>query len=339
MTDKTQNTKMFEVDRSNMKQILIDFPSQFATGYSAAADAGSSLKNNKFENIIVAGMGGSALPGALLEMLAEYQLDLQIPVYIHRSYELPRQATDKSLVIIISYSGNTEEALSAYQKAKTENHTICAITSGGKLEEFAQTDEIPLVLVPKNVQPRIALGYQFSALLALLANAGIIKPQKKEMEELESALSPEKLEKTAEKLAEKIDSKTPLIYSSRDYRHLAYILKIQMNENGKRHAFANYFPELNHNEMVGYETKNDMFVLVLRDKDDHPKIQKRMELTADIIKKRGYSVEYIDINGENMYNKVFNTILFGNWLSYYLAIKAEIDPTPVDIVEEFKKEL
>ena len=337
---------MSEVDKDNMKQTILEFPGQFNVGYSAGNNTKDRIERKRFDNIVIAGMGGSALPGALLNMFSD-GIGLKIPVYVHRSYGLPKEAGDKSLVFIISYSGNTEEALSAYKKAQTENYDIAAITSGGELEKLAKKDGVPVALVPKDIQPRIALGFQFSALMSMLADAGTILSQEKEIKELSSSLDAEQIEKNARDLAEKIGEKTPLIYASESNVQLAYILKIQMNENAKRHAFYNYFPELNHNEMVGYNENakgkmqkvKDFFVLMLRDKDDHPRIQKRMQLTADIIKKRGFEIEYIDIEGDNMYNKAFNTILFGNWLSYYLAINAGIDPTPVNIVEEFKKEL
>ena len=328
-----------------MRQTIFDFPSQFKVGYTAAGTAGKEYRERKFENIIIAGMGGSALPGELLKTVAG-ELGLKIPVTLHRDYKLPKDGSvrESTLVIISSYSGTTEETLSAYEEALKQNLAIIAITNGGTLKTRAEEMNTPLATVPEGIQPRLAMGYQFAALLALLNNVGLVPSRKNEMAELEKSLNGTALEKAGKNLAQKIKNATPLIYSSKKYGALSYILKIQMNENAKLHAFANTFPELNHNEMVAFGeeqmTNGKSFsVLMLRGEDDDARIQKRMGLTAELIENKGYPVHTIDIEGQTIYNRVFNTILLGNWLSYYLAINRNIDPTPVDIVEDFKKKL
>lgn len=327
-----------DIDKSNMKQMILDFPGQFPVGYGAAGDAGKSFAGKEFKNIVIAGMGGSALPGELLKMFAQ-ELNLKLPVIVSRDYSLHSYAGPDSLVIAISYSGNTEETVSAYMEAKKKDFSLAVIASGGKLKELAEEDKNPFALIPSGTPPRLAIGYQFAALLGLLANSGIIENQEQVLQELASSLKPEEAMGPARELAEKIKNKTPLIYTSENYRQLAYILKIQINENGKRHAFYNCFPELNHNEMVGYTTKNDFYALIFKSEDDDPRIVKRMELTAKLIQDKGYDADIIDISEKNRYNRVFNTALFGAWLSYFFAVQNEIDPTPVDIIEDFKKSL
>lgn len=328
-------------DKSNMYQMILDFPHQFPQGYKAAGDAGKKYAQISFDSIVVAGMGGSALPGNLLRTFAE-ELDIKLPIIVHRNYGLPPALKlTRALVIIISYSGNTEEALSVYDEAHKSGLAVAAITTGGKLGERAKADGHPLILVRAVLPPRLAMGYQFSALVAFLANAGIIKSQTSTMDALEKSLRPTKILDDAKKLLPSIEDKTPLIYASQKYGVLAHILKTQFNENAKIHAFANTFPELNHNELEGYGDSNSsqFVVLFLKSPNDKIQIQKRMELTAQIIEKQGFAVHTIDIKGENIYNEIFNTTLFGFWLSYYLAINKNIDPTPVQIIEDFKKKL
>lgn len=322
-----------------MYQTIMDFPEQFLIGYKAAKGVGSKYSNKKFDKIIVAGMGGSALTGDLLFDIFYKQANLKIPSHVHRDYNLPKSTRQNTLVIIISYSGNTKETLSVYQEAKNNNLSIITITSGGKLKEYSKKDNVPSVTVPGGIQPRMTLGYQLSALVAVLENANLIDSQKNEFKKLSQTLDPNLNKNDAEKLAKKIGKSTPIFYSSYKYKSLSYILKIQINENSKRHAFFNIFPELNHNEIEGYEKSSKYFILILRGDDDDERIQKYMKLTKKIIEKKGHPVTTIDIKGKNVYNKVYNTILFGNWLSYYLAIQNNIDPTPVNLIEEIKKQL
>jgi len=318
-----------------MEKMILDFPAQFAQGYKAGQEAGKEYVGVKIENIIICGMGGSALPGSVLEMSAT-EIGLQIPVRIHRNYGLPKEATNRDLVVVISYSGNTEEALSSYKEAREKEIPLVAITTGGPLQKMGEENNTSVVLIPDGLPPRLAIGAQYSALAAVLENSGVIGPQEKNFEELARTLDAKKHSQFAESLAENLKEFTPLIYSSQKYKNLAYILKIQLNETSKKHAFCNYFPELNHNEMVGFETDGNFAVLILRAEDDDPKIKRRMELTASILKEKGVGVEFLDIQGEKVYDRIFNTVIFGNWLSYYTAVKNGVDPIPVEIIEKFK---
>lgn len=321
-----------------MEKLILDFPAQFSQGYKAGKGVGSQYAASSFENIVVCGMGGSALPGEILEMSAA-QIGLALPVRTHKNYGLPEYAAKKSLVIVVSYSGNTEEALSSYKEALEREIAVVAITTGGQLAKEAEAKNLPFVLIPGGLPPRVALGQQFSAILAVLENAELINSQKNNLDLLKMSIDPGKYSDKALALADSIKERTPLIYASEKYKNLAYILKIQFNENAKKHAFCNYFPELNHNEMAGFETGGNFSVLILRADDDNPRVKERMELTAKIIKEKKIPVELLDIEGEKMYDKIFNTIVFGNWLSYYTAVKNGVDPIPVEIIENFKKEL
>ena len=157
---------------------------------------------------------------------------------------------------------------------------------------------------------------------------------------MRNTLDVEELEKQGKEIAEKIKDTTPLVYSSYTNKALSYVLKIKFNENAKTMAFANVVPELTHNEMTGLTLPKDNFtILLLRDTNDHPRVRKQMELLEDLVKEYKIKIQAIDIIGEGMYNRTFNTLLLGDWISYHLALLYKVDPTKVELVEEFKKRL
>lgn len=318
-----------------MKETILNFPSQFKEGLKRA---GGVKAEGEFGNIVVCGVGGSALPADLLTV---YLPDLTLAVYIHRSYDLPAQADQNSLVICISFSGNTGETISAFEEAQKRNFKVVAITKGGRLGQLAKKYHTPLVLLPQvEIQPRSATGYIFASLIKVLANCRIVEDKSKEISALAEDLKPAELENQGKSLAEKLIGKTPLCYASDRFKALARIWKIKFNENSKIMAFWNYFPELNHNELVGITNLQGKFrAVILQDRDDHPRILKRMALTADLFKKKGIGVDFIEIKGKNNLTKIFSALLLGDWTSYYLARNYKIDPFPVEMVEEFKKRL
>jgi len=322
-----------------MKQVIIDSPNQLKTGLELAENIKVS---GDFKNVIICAIGGSALPYNILTSI----IKTTIPIFIHRDYNLPELASADSLIICISYSGNTEEGLSSLQEAINKNFKVISIATGGKFEEMSLANNIPFVKIPLGIQPRSATGYLFSALTKVLINCGIIKDISFEIMDLASDLRDInlELEKQGKKLSKKIANKIPVIYSSNQFKVISRIWKIKFNENSKIPSFFNYFPELNHNEMVGFTgikklgAKN-FAVLILQDENDNERIKKRMKLTANIIKKQKVKVEFIDIKKGSMMFKIFSTLLLGDWVSYYLALSQKIDPSPVKLVEDFKKQM
>lgn len=332
------------IDKSNMRKIIINFPKQFRIGSSAARKVSLKPEALPFppENIIICGMGGSALPGDILVALRP------LNIFVHRSYGLPPQAGNESLIICISYSGNTEETLSSFSEALNRKLPMVAISTGGKLERLSKKHDIPLAKIPPPlIPPRLALGSIFSALCQTLANQGILSEKiTKEALEVGASLRSEKFENQGKKLAKRIFQKIPVIYTSKQFREVGLIWKNSLNETAKILAISNYFPELNHNETVGFWRINEMqienekiSVLILRDPKEHPRILKQMEITKEIIEKEGVQVEFIDIKGKNILEKIFSTVILGFWTSYWLALEYKIDPTPVKAIEELKRKM
>ncbi len=333
------------IDRSNMRRVILDFPKQFKIGLNSAKNV--FLKPGVLtrwpENIIVCGMGGSGLPGDILATLKP------LDILSYKDYRLPPQAGNESLIICISYSGNTEETLSSFQEAVKRGLPLLSITAGGKLEKLSKKYGVSYVKLPGPLIPsRLALGEMFSALAQLLVNHNILSREiSDEIIKLGFTLKSPESEERGKKLAEKIFQKIPFIYAPRRFREIAWIWKNSLNETAKILAVANYFPELNHNETVGFWRMNErqlsnkkIYVVILRDPEDsHPRILKQMKITRDIVEKEGVEAEIIDMEGKTMLEKIFSAALLGFWTAYWLALKYKIDPTSIKIIKEFKRRL
>jgi glucose/mannose-6-phosphate isomerase len=331
------------LDKSDLRQVILDFPDQFEAGYKLA-------KNIKilgsFKSVCVSGMGGSSLPADILRIylnnLFENKNIKKIGLYQNRTYSLPPESFDNCLNIFSSFSGGTEETIASLKQAIEKKLFSVGITNGGKLAEICRENNIPCVILPPVIQPRYATGYFFSSMLQILVNAGmipdesidIISEARKLKEELPS------LEEKGESLAGKLSGKTPVIHSSDKHKGLAMVWKIKFNENAKTPAFWNYYPELNHNEMVGYTLPQAKFhILTLLDPKEHPQILKRIMITNKLLKKYDVETTVIEMPDKNIFNAIFHTLLLGDWISYYLALSYGQDPTPVDMVEDLKKML
>ncbi|HOK35352.1 MAG TPA: bifunctional phosphoglucose/phosphomannose isomerase [Candidatus Pacearchaeota archaeon] len=332
------------IDQENMKQVILDFPKQFRIGLEAAKNTKLAI-NFKLQNIIISGMGGSALPGDIFKIINNELLLTNLPILINRNYGLPSEAQKNSVVICISYSGNTEETISSFKEARERGASVLTIASGGKLIDLSKKYHIPFAKVPSGIQPRCALGYQFSALIKILSNLKIIKNLDENLLDLERSLRPSNLEKEGKKLAHQLKGKIPLIYSSEHYQYLARIWKIKFNENSKVPAFFNFFPELNHNEMTGIgecklkSLRKELKIIILKDKKEPSKILKRMKTLTEIFQEKEVESIFVEIKGKNIFEKVFKSILVADWASYWFAIFQGIDPSPVKLVEEFKKRM
>lgn len=329
-------------DKSNFRQIILDFPKQLSQPLEFFNQI--YLKRRHFDKIILAGLGGSALGGDLLYLLKNKkypELRLSLPIFIHRSYELPPDCDEQTLLICVSYSGNTEETISVFEKARENNIEIAGLCSGGTLAESFLKNQIPWVKIPSGLPPRCALGWQMSGLAKILVGYGLLAQSfLDKLEFLAKSLDASELENEARLLCPKIAQKIPVIYSSEENKALARIMKIKFNENAKTPAFFNSFPELNHNEMAGWTKNFSPFTfLFLKDSDDLPRVQKRMNLTAQILADLGLKSETIEIKGSEPLEKIFKNLIFGDWLSYHLALFYGVDPTPVELVEELKKRM
>ncbi len=340
------NSDQKKLDKSNFRQFILTSPSQFEVGMSLA---GKIKIESTFKNIVICGMGGSALPADLLSAYCS-SLTKTNPkykpfgIFTNRSYTLPAESyMPNSLNIISSYSGTTEETISSLEEAHSNNLPFIGLSSSGKIEELCKKYGAPHIKLPvpyPNFQPRMGTGYFFGAMLQLLVNQNLVPDTSAEIfysaKKLNSQMG--ELEEKGIELASKLKGKTPVIYCSQQYKYVAMVWKIKMNENAKTPAFWNFFPELNHNEMVGFTNPQaKFFIIMLKDLDDHERNRNRYEPTARLLKEKGIECEIVEMQGDNVFYKIFSSISLADWTSYYLALEYGQDPTPVDMVENLKK--
>lgn len=302
-------------------------------------------------HVVVTGLGGSAIGGDLLRV---YCLDkCPVPVLVNRDYSLPEFVGSDTLLFAVSYSGNTEETISAYQEARQRGAAIIALTTGGKLKEMADRDGVPVITVPHGISPRSASGFLFIPTLRIMERLGFLSGIAEEVEELvnhlkvlHNNLRPEvPLEKnTAKQMALKLYNRIPVIWgTSGTTEVVAQRWKGQINENAKAPAYWNIFPELNHNELVGFKFPESLLkqvhVILLRDNHDNPRVQKRMEITKNIISKSVAGITDVMASGGGLLTRIYSLIYSGDYTSLYLAYLYGINPGPVEVIDYLKGEL
>ncbi len=305
----------------------------------------------QYHNIIVTGLGGSAIGGDILRTYG--LLKANIPVMVNRDYDMPGYVNQDSLVLAVSYSGNTEETLSAYRQAVKQGAAVVAVTSGGKLAEMAEHDGCAALKVPGGLSPRAATGYLFAPLALALQDLDIVAGATLDLEETVEVLQTvrEKIhsgvelpDNPARIIARELKDNLPVIWGSSMHTEIAAMRwKAQINENAKAPAYFNIFPELNHNEIVGFDAPADllkrMVVVMLRDPGDHPRVQRRMQITRSIIENKVKKVIEIESQGKSFLAKFYSLAYIGDYTSFYLALEYGINPTPVETIDYLKAEL
>ena len=338
------------VDPDGMGDLIYGLPEQCEEAYKIAEDA-APPSGGRPANIVVLGMGGSAIGGDLVRSFLEQELP--VPFIVSRDYSIPRFVGPETLIVASSYSGNTEETLSAYAEAPARGARFLAITTGGKLAELARRDNVPLVIIPGGLPPRAAIGYSFVPTMVILERLGLVASKEagftemvRVLKDLRSQIGPHvPAEKNlAKQLAERFHGKLPLIYGSQPWKSVvAFRWKTQINENAKAIAFASAFPELNHNETVGWEAPQNLTkeveVVLLRDRDDNPRVVKRFEVTSQIMREHVGSITEVWSVGASALARLFSLLYIGDYTSYYLAIMNDIDPKPVRVIDYLKSQL
>ena len=302
-------------------------------------------KSTEIKNIVFCGMGGSALAAIISRTWPGYD----IPFEISRDYSLPKYANQSTLVIASSYSGDTEETLSAYDQAKRNDCQIAVISSGGSLAKKAGEDGNTSVLLPSGFQPRMATLYSLKAVVSLLvslglANESILKDLESAGEFIKThsakwvAQNPTN-ENRAKQLAQELMGKSPVIYGSELMFPAAYKWKISFNENAKNVAWCNSFPEFNHNEFLGWSShpvQKSYSVIFLKSTFDNPRVNKRFEITEQLLSGQWPSPITIEAEGDTILKQILWLIVLGDFTSLYLAFLNGLDPTPVDLISKFK---
>lgn len=293
------------------------------------------LKAGHYDAVVVAGMGGSGLPGELLNGVRE-ELGLDVPVAVWHDYGAPKHSFRNPFHVFVSFSGNTEEVVSAFNEVGS-HHPRAVIAGGGALLKLAHESMVPAVSFAKGtLAPRQATGLMSYALFAILKKA---MPHLR-VPELSKKIKPAQFRARGHALSKKIKNKIVLLYAPTEYGFLAHDWKIRINETAKTPSFTALLPELNHNEIAGFQTKRfgkEFFVVFLHDPKQGARLKKRIELTKKLLS--GYNVgsEVVTLSGATKLTKAFNGILFAEWTSYFLAKANGVDPYDTELIEKFKK--
>lgn len=318
-----------------MRTAILNFPSQFS--YQPKIENVKNFKKKKC--YIVVGMGGSHLAA---DLIAAYKPDF--PLITRRDYGLPElsgKELKQSLVVASSYSGNTEEVIVAYQSAQKKKLPLAVIAVGGKLIELAQKDGVPYVELPNTgIQPRSALGFSLRGLMKILG----MQKELRQTTQLAKILDVKKTETIGRDLAIKMKDHVPVIYASRANETIAWNWKIKLNETGKIPAFYNVIPEMNHNEMNGFDVTpsskhlSSLFHFIfLKDATDDKRNRKRMEVVEKLYRARGLPVTGLELTGKNYFEKIFTSLLIADWTALYTAELYGLEPEKVPMIEEFKR--
>ncbi len=341
------------IDKSNMYQVLLDFPKQISEGLKIGENAPAMAKTNEF---VLLGMGGSAIGGDILSSYFANTKGLDhIRINVNRDYGIPGYINENTAVITSSYSGNTEETITALKAAAKKTNNILCITSGGKLREIAEKENYPLILIPGGFMPRCALGYSFFSLLKVILKSADIDDKtlarvNKEIDITESGIKEKSKDfaniddsNPAYQLAVFIYNTITVIYSSNRLNAVNARWRAQIQENSKNLCFGNVLPEMTHNEINSWRHPEQLLkgltVILLREKIDNEKIAARFDAVKKLLDDKTAGVISLEIESEYYLLNMFNLIVLGDWASYFLALLNKEDPTPIPLIEKFKEML
>lgn len=337
-----------QLDPSHMTEAIERSPEQYVNAERIARESLGTYPQDGIGEVVILGMGGSAIGGDVIKALLENALGM--PVTVNRGYCPCKYYSPRTLVFAVSYSGNTEETLAGLDEAVYRNCKIVAVTSGGVLLQKARGYRWPTIQVPEGLQPRAALPYLMLPLAITLEKMGLVRDFSRIMGQAVTSLETRvgqwgRLQPSsgnyAKQLAQRLHGKVPVIYGMEGALAVAaYRWKCQINENSKIPAFHNVIPEMNHNEIVGWGALDDFSkrieIVFLLDEEENPRLVHRAKITSELIKDHVGGVSVIHVSGASRTEKLLSTILLGDFVSLYLALLDGRDPTPVECISQLK---
>ena len=350
MIDLDNWTLFHQIDPDDMLGRIAELPQQCRDAWANVQGLELPAEYRRVNRVVALGMGGSAIGGDLLRVLAEPECAL--PIVTNRDYTVPAFVNADTLVIASSYSGNTEETLSAFQEVRQRGAALLAITTNGKLAQQARELGAPLLTFRYQSQPRAALGYSLVSLIGVMQRLDFIGDKAADLEEAIAVMEAlqEEIRETvpvtenlAKQLARRLHGRLPVIYGSGYLGEVAHRWKTQLNENAKAWSFFEQLPELNHNAVVGYQFPKELaertLVVMLASSLDHPRNEARFQVTQEILTRHGIAYETIEARGKSPLAQMLSAIHFGDYVSFYLAMLYEVDPTPVQAIGYLKERL
>lgn len=329
------------LDSLNMRKLVEQFPAQLDEALHIARAA--TLRNPKstIQNVLISGLGGSGIGGTIVSELAS--ASAKVPISVTKGYFIPEFVGANTLVIVSSYSGNTEETLACYEQAYQRGAHIVCITSGGQIAEKAKEWGHDLILIPGGMPPRACLGYSFVQLLRIFSANALLPANALEQVNL-SIISlknnQQKITQEAVQIAEQLYGKIPIIYCTTSFEGVAIRFRQQINENSKMLCWHHVIPEMNHNELVAWAGGDQRFaVVLLRDPQEYIRNDYRISINKEIIRKKTDSFIEVFAQGTGVIEKVLWLIHLGDWVSVELADKNGVDAIEVNVISYLKGEL
>jgi glucose/mannose-6-phosphate isomerase len=338
------------IDPQGMLDRIRDLPRQCRAAWQEAQTLELPDDYWDIDKVVILGMGGSAIAGDFLGLLAA--LESPVPVFSHRNYDLPLLVDGRTLLIASSYSGNTEEVLSSFERGLGTGAKKVVITGGGRLLTTARANGVPAFVFHYEAEPRAALGYSFMPLLAIAQKVGIVADKSEDVDEASVVMEDlaTRIAETvplagnpAKQLAQKLHQRLPVIYGAGILAQVGRRWKGQLNETSKMWCFYEELPEANHNAVVGYGLPKEIaakaLVVFLRAPSLHPRILLRYDLTQMALEEAGVESTTVDAEGKSPLAQMMSAVLFGDWVSLYLAILNGVAPAPTPSIATLKERL
>ena len=325
----------------NMNELIDGFTDQLERAIEIGENVKLTKSNLAIHNVLITGLGGSGIGGTIVSELVRDKL--KVPVVVNKSYFIPAFVNENTLVIVSSYSGNTEETLSALKEAFSKEAKIVCITSGGEVMDFSRSNGLDYITVDGGMPPRACFGYSFVQLYYILSGLGLINNDfKKELKKAIQLLDneSEEIHSIAKDVAAKIHDKMPIIYCDAEIEGVAVRFRQQINENSKMLCWHHVIPEMNHNELVGWRGNYaGHAVIFLRNEDDYERNQMRMDFTKAVAKFCGADIIEINSKGKSQIAKTLYLIHLTDWISFYLSEHRNADPIEIEVISKLKNEL
>lgn len=340
--------KIRRIDQQRMWDRICSFDEQWRDAIDHTAGLRLNLDIDRIRDVLITGMGGAVIGGHIIRAISLEQGHL--PIEINHSYDLPSYVSEHTLVVAVSQSGDTEETLSAFETAGVRGAQRLAISTGGALEQLCKQEQLPFIGLPRRRITRAALAYTFIALWRVFQELNVFLPGDATLSETADFLE-EEIEilsnlddNEAVVMAYELKDTLPIIYAHDGLMEpVSMRWKTQFHENAKMLAFRGLIPEMNHNEIEGWELTAHLMgklsVIMLQDASDHPRVRRRMEVTKDLVAPHAVSFQSVTSTGSNALERMFYMILYGDFVSFYLAIHSNVDPMPIVKIELLKSML
>lgn len=326
---------------AEMENYIVEFPENMVEAIEIGTNAIKDFNTKEIDNVVIAGLGGSGIGGKIVSQLVWDKCN--VPVILVNDYHIPIWVNERTLFVATSYSGNTEETLSALSEAIRYGAQIAAITAGGKLKQLCRERSYNCIEIPAGQPPRTSFGYNSVQQFFVLQAYGLIDGYFiDELSEASHLLKKHKgiIRTEAAAIANKIAKTTPVIYAETRSEGLAVRLRQQINENAKMLCWHHSLPEMNHNELVGWAGgSNNFSALFIHTPEDHPGTVTRMGLSKEIIGRYTDKVIALKPKGNSRIARAYYLIHLGDWISYYLAIERKVNPLEIEVIDYLKGEL